>query len=282
MALRNLLDNSLMYYCSVNGQEVSKLAINDRGLAYGDGVFTTAKVLNGQVRHLPDHMQRLTTSCRALNITAPDTTKIARELTKSARQYAQAVVKIMITAGQGGRGYSRQGTLASNVIISYSSFPEHYFDWQQTGISVGISEYQLGINPNLAGIKHLNRLEQVLIRQELDTRPEDDLLVTNCNGVIVEASCANVFWLKAGIWYTPSLIDSGVAGLKRQQVLNTLPATLAIEQTQLSIDKLEPIDAMVLTNSVMGIIPVHTFNHRALSLEPSKTLINAMSTANHD
>lgn len=277
-----MLENSLMYYCSVNGQQASELAISDRGLAYGDGVFTTANVIDGQVCYLSQHIQRLVTSCKRLNIAAPDWHFIEQELTENARQYSQAVVKVIITAGQGGRGYSRQGTLSSNTIVSFSSFPLHYLDWQKHGISMGVSEFQLGINPSLAGIKHLNRLEQVLIREELDARTEDDLLVTNCKGIIVEASCSNVFWLKNHTWYTPTLVDSGVAGLKRQQIINTLSVTYDIEEVQAKIEELENIQAMIITNSVMGIVPVHTFNKRSLSVLASIELAKAMSITDHD
>lgn len=265
-----------MYYCSLNGQHNSQLPLSDRGLAYGDGVFTTGKVLNGQVCYLAQHIQRLINSCEKLNITLPDMHVLEQELIENAMQYTCAVVKIIITAGQGGRGYARQSTLPSNVIVTFSQFPAQYVPWQQHGISVGISEYQLGINPRLAGIKHLNRLEQVLIRQELDARTEDDLLVTNCNGYIVEASSSNVFWFKNGIWFTPILSDSGVAGLKRQQIINLLSKSQQIQQIHASVDELDNITAMVVTNSVMGIVPVHTFNKQTLSIDVSKTLAIAI------
>lgn len=271
-----------MYYCSINGQQDSKLGLNDRGLAYGDGVFTTAKVFDGQVCHLIQHLHRLTSSCNKLDITLPDMTFLEQELIENAKQYSCAVVKVIITAGQGGRGYARQSALSSNVIVSFSSFPAHYLDWQEKGISIGISEFQLGINPSLAGIKHLNRLEQVLIRKELDARTEDDLLVTNCNDHIVEASSSNVFWLKNDTWYTPKLVDSGVAGLKRQQILDKLTNSHKIEQVSATVDALDNIDAMVVTNSVMGIVPVHTFNEKMLSLAAGKALAIAVGDNTSD
>jgi 4-amino-4-deoxychorismate lyase len=271
-----------MYYCSVNGQQETMLSVKDRGLAYGDGVFTTAKVVNGQICHLSQHLLRLSSSCKKLNIVVPDLNAIEKELIEQSGQYQQAVVKVMITAGQGGRGYSRVGTSSSNVIVSFSNFPKHYLDWQQNGISMGISEFQLGISPQLAGIKHLNRLEQVLIRQELDNRQENDVLVTNCLGYIVEASCSNVFWLKNDRWYTPSLLDSGVSGLKRQEVINKLFSSYDIEEIQATIEQLDDIQAMVITNSIMDIVPVHTFNNKPLSLAASKQFIMAMSIVNND
>ena len=182
-----------MLYCSVNYQAVTNISCQNRGLAYGDGIFTTGKVVNGQLELLPQHLKRLQNACKGLGLKAPNFTELSDNIKKSVKNYPLAVLKVMITAGVGGRGYSREGIEKPTIIISVFNFPKHYIHWQQKGIHLGISELQLGLNPMLAGIKHLNRLEQVLIRQELDKRVEDDLLITDINGDIIETSCANVF-----------------------------------------------------------------------------------------
>ena len=111
-----------MYYCSVNGEQDQALSINNRGLAYGDGIFTTAKVINGKVQLLSAHIERLVDSCNKLSIALPDMDKIAAELIGVAKQFPLSVAKVIITAGNGGRGYSRQGCLESTVIISLIIF----------------------------------------------------------------------------------------------------------------------------------------------------------------
>jgi 4-amino-4-deoxychorismate lyase len=256
------------YYQSINGQQEQHLLIHNRGLAYGDGVFTTAKVLNGKVQFLSAHIERLMSSCSKLNISLPDFNKIITEITEAAKKYELSVAKIIITAGDGGRGYSRNGCSSSNVIITFHAFPEHYAFLEEQGIHVGISTLKIGMSPLTAGIKHLNRLEQVFIRQELDNRNEDDLLVLNCLDNVIEATAANVFWFKKNIWYTPILDESGVEGLMRNHILQKCSNHCEINVVKEKLTALNSIDAMFICNSVMGIMPVRQFENQILSLAP--------------
>ena len=141
-----------MYYHSINGVEHDSISITDRGLAYGDGVFTTAKVDQGKIQFLSEHLERLTKNCDQLSIALPDIDKIKHELKFVAQRFDLCVAKVIITAGEGGRGYSRQGCEKSTVIISFHAFPEHYLSWQQQGINLGVAQFKLGLNPLLAGI----------------------------------------------------------------------------------------------------------------------------------
>ena len=218
-----------MLYCSINGQQTDQLSIADRGLAYGDGIFTTAKIHHGQVEMLEQHIKRLKSSCQRLGIEGLNFNRLKEELSQLALTYPLAVLKVLISAGQGGRGYSRIGVNTPTVIISSFDFPLFYVKWQQQGIWVGDSQTQLGINPLLAGIKHLNRLEQVFVRKELDSRVEDDLLVYNINNRLVESSSSNVFWFKGQELYTPKITDAGVAGLMRDAVLKHKPKTKQVK-----------------------------------------------------
>ena len=265
-----------MYYHSINGVQSDSISITDRGLAYGDGVFTTAKVEQGKIQLLSEHLERLTTNCQKLSIALPDIDKIKGELKSVAQRFELCVAKVIISAGQGGRGYSRQGCEESTVIISFHDFPEHYLTWQQQGISLGIAKFKLGLNPLLSGIKHLNRLEQVLIRQELDKRNEDDLLVLNCADNIIEASAANIFWFKNNTWYTPKIVESGISGLMRHQTLDILnnDKNKPVEIIEAKITILDNIEAMFICNSVMNIVPVSQFQQKKLALAPSRLIVN--------
>jgi len=253
-----------MLYCSINGEKTSQLPVNDRGFSYGDGLFTTAKIVNGKVEMLALHLKRLVDGCHHLNIEFKQANQLKDELMQVALSFSTAVIKVVITAGKGGRGYSRTGTGEPTVVISVSAFPEHYQHWQKLGINLGISSLKLGINPMLAGIKHLNRLEQVFIRQELDQKVEDDILVSNINGDIVETSCANIFWLIEDEIYTPKISHSGVAGLMRESIISVVPKVIIDHFT---LDNIEKAQAMFICNSVMGIVPIKTFNGKLLSLD---------------
>lgn len=258
-----------MLYSSVNGCINEQINISDRGLAYGDGIFTTALIQNSQVQLLKQHLARLTQGCQLLSIDFESQSSLITEVNQIASQFPNAVLKIIITAGSGGRGYSKVGANEARTIISVHGIPEHYQSWQTKGISVGLAQNLLGLNPMLKGLKHLNRLEQVLIRKELDQTSFDDLIVSDINNHIIETSCANIFWMRGGQLYTPDLTLSGVNGLMRAEVLSAFPETKIVQQ---NIQYFNGIDAMFICNSVMGIVPINEFNEEKLDISPIKNI----------
>jgi 4-amino-4-deoxychorismate lyase len=255
-----------MKYCSINGIQQTSIELTDRGLAYGDGLFTTAKIKNGKVVLLDRHIERLTVGCQQLRLAVPSSQYLMNQLSSVAKPFSQAVLKVMITAGSGGRGYSRIGLsgIDTNIIIMVSDYPEHYKRLAREGLDLGISQQQIGMSPMLAGLKHLNRLEQVLLRAELDERNEDDLVVTNCQGYVIEATSSNLFYWQKEQLCTPDLSQSGVNGLIRQLILTKYPKT-QICQTRLT--DLNEATGMFICNSLMGIMPVKKYNNRLLAIE---------------
>ncbi len=264
-----------MLYCAINGIETELLLATDRGLAYGDGLFTTAKIMAGKVEMLDAHLQRLTDGCQHLGFSTCQITDLRLQLVSLAKNYSRAVLKVIMTTGSGGRGYARPSAnnLMPTIIVMVHEFPQHYDALAQSGIILGVSEQKISISPMLAGIKHLNRLEQVLLRNELDKRSEDDLVVCDINNAVVEVTSANLFWFKEEQLYTPLLNHSGVAGLMRSAILSAF-ANIIVKQT--SLVDLQQADAMFVCNSVMGIVPVRCYHHSSLSvdmcLEPVKRL----------
>ncbi len=266
----------MMKYCLINGQQQNTLSITDRGLAYGDGLFTTAKIVDGKVAMLEQHLERLTTGCKQLGICIGSFDELSKQLEQAALNFTLAVLKVVITAGSGGRGYSRDGLdkSSTNIIIMVFDFPTHYLDQVNVGISLGISNQQMAISPMLSGLKHLNRLEQVLLRAELDEQEEDDLLVTNASGNVIETTSANFFYWIGEQLYTPEIDVSGVNGLMRQSIMTQL-TNVTVKQTSLS--DLEQADAMFICNSVMGVMPVKQYNGRRMSIQAATSLRKLIS-----
>jgi 4-amino-4-deoxychorismate lyase len=264
-----------MKYYSVNGQQQKDIAITDRGLAYGDGIFTTAKILKGKVVLLDKHIDRLVYGCQRLKIQAPSRQRLIEQLQSTAKGYSLAVLKVMITAGSGGRGYSRLelNDNSTNLIIMVSDFPNHYQALAQRGVNLGDSKLQIATSSMLGGIKHLNRLEQVLLRAELDERIEDDLVVTNCQGDVIEATSSNLFyWLNAQLC-TPDVSTSGVDGIIRQEIIANNPQ---VSVSQTNLDELKQAQGMFICNSLMGIMPVKTYNNRLLAVDNVQQLQRQM------
>jgi len=253
-----------MIFCLVNGVQQSHIDIENRGLAYGDGLFTTAKIENGHIQYLSAHIERLLLGCKKLAINPPLQAELAQQLNSVAKHYSLAVLKVIITASSGGRGYARSASNHYDLIIMVHEYPSHYDELASTGIKLGLSQQQLGLNPMLSGLKHLNRLEQVLLRKELSTRTEDDLLVTNVNGNVIESTSANLFFYFNDKWHTPDVSQSGVNGIMRQAILHHYPKTLIKSFT---VEDVAQAQTMFICNCVMGIMPVIVFNNKALSID---------------
>ena len=253
-----------MLYCSVNGQSTNQVLVGDRGLSFGDGVFTTAKINQGKVQLLPNHLKRLTNACAKLGIAFTDVDSLSKEINQIAQSFSLAVLKVVITAGHGGRGYSRQGILKPTVIITVSEYPDVYQEYASQGISLVTSKVKLSRNAQLAGLKHLNRLEQVLIRSELDQIQAQDAIVLDTNSNVIETSCANVFWISNDKLYTPSLEYSGVNGIVRAVILDNYPQTQIVNA---DIAQLYDAQSVFTCNSLMEIVPVKTIDKVSYNIE---------------
>lgn len=252
-----------MKFCSVNGVQQNQISIESRGLAYGDGLFTTAKIINGKIQYLSAHIERLISGCEKLGISSFKQAELTEQLNQAAKQYKLAVLKVIITASSGGRGYARSTNLNSDLIIMVHDYPKHYDEIVIEGITLGNSNQQIGINPMLGGLKHLNRLEQVLLRQELSNTQADDLVVININNEVIEATSANLFFWLNNRLCTPDISNSGVNGIMRQTILQKYPDTLIKKVT---LTELANSQAMFICNCVMGVMPVKSYNGQALSI----------------
>jgi len=262
-----------MKFCLVNGVQQSHIDIENRGLAYGDGLFTTAKILNGEVQYIAAHVERLLSGCKTLGISPPKHDELTQQLLYIAKNYTLAVLKVIITAQSGGRGYARAEGNGHDVIIMVHDYPNHYDQQAELGISLGISEQQLGINPMLSGLKHLNRLEQVLLRKELSTKAVDELVVTNVADDVIEATSSNLFCYIDHVWHTPDVSQSGVDGIMRQAVLNKLPDS---KVTQLTLERLKKSQSIFTCNCVMGVMPIRQLNGQELSIEQALLVRKSM------
>jgi 4-amino-4-deoxychorismate lyase len=262
-----------MLYCSVNGQQTNQIDVRDRALQYGDGLFTTALIKEGQIQLLNRHLARLKAGSEALQIEL-DLKLLEVDLVNCAKSYQEAVLKVTLSAGSGGRGYSRVGVSNPTIIIQIFDFPEHYHQWQIEGIELGVAKQKLGHTSVLAGLKHLNRLEQVFIRQELDNLPVDDVLVLDIYDHLIEASCGNVFWCIADRWFTAKITHAGVSGIMRNFIVEVLPS---IQEVEVGLSDLDEASAIVVTNSVMQMVPVKQYLNKSLSVEIAKSFINTVN-----
>ena len=228
---------------------VDGLTADDRGLNYGDGIFETILVHAGAPVWWHEHWQRLRVGADRLGVAVPDEAVIRREADALIAGQARAVLKLVLTRGRGGRGYAPSPDALPTTVLSVHVAPPRI-----TGpVEVRWCALPLAIQPALAGIKHLNRLEQVLARAEWQDRAIFEGLMRDTAGRVVCATAANLFVLIDGVWRTPSLDHCGVAGIARGWLLANVPD---VEVTVLGPETVESAQAVFLCNAVRGILPV--------------------------
>ncbi len=251
----------------INGKPQSELPADDRATQFGDGCFTTARVVDGEIRFLAAHLQRLRDACQRLMIPFIEWSVLEQEMVARAAGHQMAVLKVLLSRGSGGRGYSGSACTQPTRILSISAFPSHYSRWREEGITLTLSPVRLGRNPLLAGIKHLNRLEQVLIRAHLEQTDADDALVLDSDGWLTECCAANIFWRKGSDVFTPRVDQAGVNGIMRQHCIRLLAtSTFSLHEVNAPEPVLAEADEVIICNALMPVIPVRALRRIPLGI----------------
>lgn len=231
------------------GEKVG-FALDDRGLAYGDGVFETILVHSGVPVWWDEHWQRLLRGARVLNISTPDENKVRDACMQLLAGEDRCVLKIILTRGSGGRGYAAPITQDPRIIVSLHPVPVAIHD----GVNLRWCETRLARQSQLAGIKHLNRLEQVMARNEWHDETFFDGLMCDTENRVVSATSANVFAKIEGQWLTPAVDQAGIAGIARAWVLKQWPEAREAHILRLQLAQAE---AVFICNAVRGILAVN-------------------------
>ncbi len=241
----------------LNGESKQVLAFSDRGFQYGDGLFETIEVQNGVPLFLKQHLQRLQKDCQRLLIPPPDLKLLKKEAFQLIRGVDSAILKLIITRGSGGRGYRQADKISPTRLFSLHPFPNYAADYFHTGITVRFCNTRLGLNPALAGIKHLNRLEQVMARAEWDTADIQEGLMLDFNGNIIEGTMSNFFLIKDNILYTPALKNCGVEGVLKKIIISLAKKNnIQVIEKNISKDQVNMADELFVSNSIIGIWPI--------------------------
>ncbi len=248
----------------------------DRGLAYGDGLFETMACRGGRIRWLEYHLDRLLLGCGRLAIPA-DRDALRAEIESSCPS-GDAVVKLIVTRGPGARGYRAPQAPEPTRILSISPWPRTSVADYTDGIPLRTCALRLGENPQLAGLKHLCRLEQVLAQMELEGTEAREGLVRSSGGLVVSGISSNVFGVQGGRLLTPRIDRCGVRGVTRRVVLEHAAAVgLEPLETELRREDLLRCDELFVTNAVFGIRPVNALDGHAFPVGSSTlALIDAI------
>ncbi len=245
----------------LNGAAVEQVAASDRGFQYGDGLFETIAIRDGQARLWSYHMDRLQKGCTRLNIDMPAMSGLSDSLNAALQQSnalsGYSVVKIIVSAGTGLRGYGRISADSPTVLLGVFPAAPLSINSYRDGIDTVLCQTRLAVDSPTAGLKTLNRLEQVLARSEFVNTGEFEGLTMDADDNIICGTMSNVFFVNNNAILTPSLDRCGVKGVMRRHVIQTLEEQgVDVHIQPVTLADLQDVDEVFVSNSQFGVMPV--------------------------
>lgn len=252
----------------INGSFDQAISVFDRGFSYGDGVFRTMKIRNGLPVSWPFHYQKLVADCAVIGIVCPSAELLMSDLQKLFEKELFSedltqVAKIIITRGEGERGYAPPVITVPTRVVIKSDLPHYAQSNYDQGVQLHVCDIRLAAQPKLAGIKHLNRLENVLARMEWRDDAIFDGLLQDQSGNVIECTMSNIFARFGKELFTPDLSLCGVSGITRQRILGLgRVLDLDIEVKSLTLEQVLQADEVIICNSLFGVFQVTQINHK--------------------
>lgn len=258
----------------LNGKPTKSIEINDRGLLYGDGFFTTIKVLNKQIQRWPLHLERISFSATRLGFVGIDANQLLSELKAFIAEQSQAegIIRLTITRGaatKGERGYKASKEPQIQRIMSWNNVDLQKVQKLQEGVKLSICDTALSSNKALAGVKHLNRLDSVMAQQEIAEDCFDGLMLAN--GFMISGSKSNIYFYLNNRWLTPKVKYAGVDGTVRRWMLGSVENC---HESKFGMEILERAEYCLVSNALVGIIPVTQIGERKFSISPDAAKLN--------
>lgn len=248
----------------INGRSDVQITPMDRGFAYGDGVFRTLGCSHGKLSFWELHYRKLVEDCNRLDIVCPSADLLLGDIERLPDlESGESVIKIVVTRGEGARGYALPALAQPTRVVIKSAYPEYPETNFLKGVSLHLCQVRLGHQPQLAGIKHLNRLENILARMEWNTPEFADGVLMDIDGNVIECTASNLFIRTGGELFTPDLTQCGVAGITRQRILE-ISSDLGLNAIIAPIPLADMMDAdeIIICNSLYGAWQVIDFNNK--------------------
>ena len=263
----------------INGRTASVIDVNDRGFQYGDGLFETILYAGGKLLFWQDHLARLRQGCERLGLPQVDESVWLDDIRQLTPGAEKAVIKLMLTRGVGGRGYKFPQAISTTRVTACYPYPDYPQANTAKGVNVISCKTPVSMNSALAGLKHINRLDNILARNEWHVPDVAEGLMYDALGNVIEGTMSNIFCVKDRVLYTPALNQAGVAGVIRKKIIQ-LAEQLSIPfvETMISKQDLSSMDEVFLTNSLILIWPVIKIDNNTFSIgEVSRSLISSFN-----
>lgn len=267
----------------VNGRPDALISPADRGLSYGDGVFRTLPVIHGKPQVWALHYAKLSEDCSRLSLSCPPASELLEDIQQLYADHTSGVAKIIISRGAGGRGYAVNPGMQSTRIVMRRAMPTYPAHYGETGVHLTLCNLRLAHQPRLAGIKHLNRLENVLARMEWQDPDIFDGVLLDQQGFVIEGTMSNMLLRFGSRLLTPDLSNCGVAGVTRDRILTLAPALgMQAAIADISLDQLMQADEIILCNSLFGAWQVASLNGKTWQPQPLAEQLRYLLQEQHE
>jgi len=233
----------------VDGQPCAVVPADDRAFLYGESLFETVAFRDRQAPLWPRHMTRLARGCRALALNMPRPEQLLAECRKILPASGPAIVRITISAGSGGRGYWPATEPRERRIVQCRAWPTDIHRQRRCGLRLRISSHRLESGQVAAGLKHGNRLVQVMAARECARSGHDEAVLLDAAGCIVEAISSNLLLVMDDQLFThpePAVSGVGLGWLIDQ-------AGIDIRRQALAVEDLVRCSEVLVINSVAGV-----------------------------
>jgi len=249
----------------INGEEQDKISIFSRNMQYGDGLFETCVAMDNQILFWPRHFSRLEIGCEKLNINKIDEGVWLSDIKKAFALSLKknCIVKLILSRGNSLRGYGYKDDIKPVRIVIISEMHQSLIN-KEFSLEYSTSGYHS--NPQLAGIKHCNRLEQILARSNLSC---NEAIMLDEKENVISVTQGNIYFIFGNKLLTPKLDRCGVVGSRRSLILE-LARSLKMDalESNISINQAQQADEVFISNSIIGIQPVHAIERHKLGKNP--------------
>jgi len=257
----------------INGT-FQKISPFDRAFQYGDGIFRTFLVDNKKPRHWKSHSKKIIEDCRAIKITPPKESALLSDIQLLFKTKKKAVGKFIISRGVSERGYKFNSTITHNRFLIKTKMPVYPKEYFKFGVDLHVCKQKL--NPSvLSGVKHLNRLENIMARQEWNSDRYADGILLDQDSNVIECISSNIFIRIGKTIYTPKMSHVGIKGVTRELFIKIgLKLGFRIKEAIFGLDKLLKSDEVFITNSLFGVLQVRKIKNKVWQHQKLASLFN--------
>lgn len=268
-----------------HGIRIDSVAVDDRAVQYGDGVFETIAIRDAGPRFWDLHVERLAHACDKIGLPMPAPNHLLRDLenalARTTVNTGHCVAKLIVSCAGDERGYRRPD--GATALSRIGIFPDAPLDDDvyTSGVVVRLCGTVAACQPQLAGIKSLNRLDQVLARSEWSDPGIFDGLMCDDDGHLVCGTRTNLFVVRENHIETPKLDRCGVAGIMRRCIIDLLGrSNVHVAEIAVGAEEFASFDEVFLSNSQIGVVPVRTCGDHTWVVGEATRSVMALLTYN--